>query len=131
MNDGLKAVMVLTVVIAVIFGGLGMLMVYSNEYQCNKYHEATGREIKMVAQTCYTKVQGEWYPTNQVRAYSMIETLVKPQKLDNDVAVVKILQLMGQLSPNDIAYVLKVSLQVYKHIITEGTKNDQWVVGKS
>ena len=46
----------------------------------------------------------------------MIETLVKPQSLDNDVAVVKILQLMGQLSPNDIAYVLRVSLQVYKTI---------------
>jgi len=43
----------------------------------------------------------------------MIETLVKPQKLDNDIAVVKILQLMGQLSPNDIAYVLKISAQVY------------------
>lgn len=43
----------------------------------------------------------------------MIETLVKPQPLDNDVAVMKILQLMGQLSPNDIAYVLKVSAQVY------------------
>ena len=43
----------------------------------------------------------------------MIKTLVKPQKLDNDIAVVKILQLMGQLSPNDIAYVLKISAQVY------------------
>lgn len=47
----------------------------------------------------------------------MIETLVKPpQSLDNDVAVIKILQLMGQLSPNDIAYVLRMSLQVYKTI---------------
>jgi hypothetical protein len=46
----------------------------------------------------------------------MIETLVKPQALDNDVAVIKILQLMGQLTPNDIAYVLKVSAQVYKVI---------------
>jgi len=46
----------------------------------------------------------------------MIETLVKPQSLDNDVAVMKILQLMGQLSTNDIAYVLKVSAQVYKAI---------------
>jgi len=47
----------------------------------------------------------------------MIETLVKPpDSLDNDVAVIKILQLMGQLSPNDIAYVLRVSLQVYKTI---------------
>jgi hypothetical protein len=43
----------------------------------------------------------------------MIETLVRPQPLDNDVAVIKILQLMGQLSPNDIAYVLRVSAQVY------------------
>ena len=43
----------------------------------------------------------------------MIETLVKPVPLDNDVAVIKILQLMGQLTPNDIEYVLKVSKQVY------------------
>jgi len=43
----------------------------------------------------------------------MIENLVKPQPLDNDVAVIKILQLMGQLTPNDIAYVLRVSAQVY------------------
>jgi hypothetical protein len=43
----------------------------------------------------------------------MIETLVKPQPLDNDIAVVKILQLMGQLSPRDIQYVLNVSLQVH------------------
>ena len=46
----------------------------------------------------------------------MIETIVKPQSLDNDVAVIKILQLMGQLSPKDIAYVLKVSAQVYDAI---------------
>lgn len=43
----------------------------------------------------------------------MIEKLVDPQSLDNDVAVMKILQLMGQLSLNDIQYVLKVTLQVY------------------
>lgn len=43
----------------------------------------------------------------------MIETIVKPQSLDNDVAVIKILQLLGQLSLNDIRYVLKVTLQVY------------------
>jgi hypothetical protein len=43
----------------------------------------------------------------------MIETIVKPQSLDNDIAVVKILQLLGQLSLNDIQYVLKVTLQVY------------------
>jgi hypothetical protein len=46
----------------------------------------------------------------------MIETLVPPQALDNDVAVIKILQLMGQLSPSDIQYVLKVGLQVYKAV---------------
>jgi hypothetical protein len=43
----------------------------------------------------------------------MIETLVNPQSLDNDVAVIKILQLMGQLSPRDIEYVLRISKQVY------------------
>jgi hypothetical protein len=43
----------------------------------------------------------------------MIEKLVDPQPLDNDVAVIKILQLMGQLTPNDIEYVLKVILQVH------------------
>jgi hypothetical protein len=43
----------------------------------------------------------------------MIETIVKPQPLDNDVAVMKILQLLGQLSINDIQYVLKLTLQVY------------------
>ena len=51
----------------------------------------------------------------------MIETLVKAQPLDNDVAVMKILQLMGQLSPSDIAYVLKVSAQVYMAV---GERND-------
>ena len=43
----------------------------------------------------------------------MIETIVKPQPLDNDVAVIKILQLMGQLSLKDMQYVLKVTLEVY------------------
>ena len=43
----------------------------------------------------------------------MIETIVKPQQLDNDIAVMKILQLMGQLSLEDIQYVLKVTLQIY------------------
>jgi hypothetical protein len=66
--EELKIVVGIIVTVVVIFAGIGTVMVYSNEYQCNKYSEATGREIKMVAQTCYTKVQGEWYPTNQVRA---------------------------------------------------------------
>jgi len=43
----------------------------------------------------------------------MIETLVKSQALDNDIAVIKILQLMGQLSVNDIKYVVDVASQVY------------------
>jgi hypothetical protein len=43
----------------------------------------------------------------------MIETIVKPQPLDNDIAVMKILQLMGQLSLSDIQYVLTVTSQVY------------------
>jgi hypothetical protein len=42
----------------------------------------------------------------------MIETLIKPQPLDNDIAVMKILQLMGQLSLNDIEYITKLTSQV-------------------
>jgi hypothetical protein len=58
----------------------------------------------------------------------MIETIVKPQPLDNDVAVMKILQLLGQLSLNDIQYVLKVTLQVYgkvkEHDVESKTSSD-------
>ena len=54
----------------------------------------------------------------------MIETLVKPQTLDNDVAVIKILYLMGQLTPNDIEYVFKVSRQVYDAINLGETYED-------
>ena len=46
----------------------------------------------------------------------MIETLIKPQPLDNDVAVMKILQLLGQLSLNDIEYIYKISAQVHSLI---------------
>jgi len=42
----------------------------------------------------------------------MIEILVKPQPLDNDIAVIKILQLLGQLSLNDIEYITKIASQV-------------------
>jgi len=42
----------------------------------------------------------------------MIETLVKPQPLDNDVAVIKILQLLGQLSLNDVAYIYKITSKI-------------------
>lgn len=44
----------------------------------------------------------------------MIETIVPPQSLNNDVAVMKILQLMGQITPSDLRYVLRVALQIYK-----------------
>jgi hypothetical protein len=44
----------------------------------------------------------------------MIENLVKPTPLNNDVAVIKILQLMGQLTPEDIKHVLNIVNQVYK-----------------
>jgi hypothetical protein len=50
----------------------------------------------------------------------MIETLVKPQPLDNDVAVVKIIQLLGQLSLNDIQYILRIIAKVYGKVY----KND-------
>ena len=43
----------------------------------------------------------------------MIEPLVTPQKLDNDIAVIKILQLLGQLSLNDIQYILRITAKVY------------------
>lgn len=46
----------------------------------------------------------------------MIESPIKPQSLDNDIAVIKILQLLGQLSLNDIQYVLKLTLQIYGKI---------------
>jgi hypothetical protein len=51
----------------------------------------------------------------------MIETLIKPQPLDNDIAVMKILQLLGQLSLNDIAYICKISSQVH-NLIAEKTE---------
>jgi len=44
----------------------------------------------------------------------MIETLVPPRTLDNDVAVMKIIQLLGQLTPSDIKYVLEITTQVAK-----------------
>jgi hypothetical protein len=53
----------------------------------------------------------------------MIETIVKPQTLDNDIAVVKILQLLGQLSLNDIQYVLKVTLQIYGKVQTHDVES--------
>jgi hypothetical protein len=49
----------------------------------------------------------------------MIETLVKPVPLDNDIAVMKILQLMGQLSPKDLEHVLNIASQVYEIVNEE------------
>jgi len=43
----------------------------------------------------------------------MIEILVKPVPLDNDIAVMKILQLMGQLSPRDMQHILTIAVKVY------------------
>jgi len=68
MKDALKFWVPLIVIAVGFIFGLGILTMSSNEYECNKYHEATGRETKLVAQTCYTKVQGEWYPVSHVRA---------------------------------------------------------------
>ena len=44
------------------------------------------------------------------------EALVKQTTLDNDVAVMKILQLMGQISLNDLEYVLRVTAAVYQKV---------------
>lgn len=49
----------------------------------------------------------------------MIESIGEPQSLDNDIAVVKILQLLGQLSVNDIKYVLSVASKVYGAVAEE------------
>lgn len=49
----------------------------------------------------------------------MIENIVKPVPLNNDVAVMKILQLMGQLSPKDIQHVLNIGFNVYKVVREE------------
>jgi len=48
----------------------------------------------------------------------MIESLVKPTPLDNDIAVMKIIQLMGQLSLTDIKHVLDIATQVYEAAIS-------------
>jgi hypothetical protein len=49
----------------------------------------------------------------------MIEVIVKPEPLDNDVAVMKILQLLGQLTLKDIHYILKITNQVYGKAIEQ------------
>jgi hypothetical protein len=51
----------------------------------------------------------------------MIENIVKPVPLNNDVAVIKILQLMGQLTPEDIKHVLNIINQVYKVVGQENS----------
>jgi len=54
----------------------------------------------------------------------MLEPLIKPQTLDNDIAVMRILQLLGQISLNDLEYVLKVTATVYKNTINIEDKNE-------
>jgi hypothetical protein len=49
----------------------------------------------------------------------MIENLVKPVPLHNDIAVIKILQLLGQLSPTDMKHVLNIINQVYSVVGNE------------
>ena len=49
----------------------------------------------------------------------MIENIVKPVPLNNDVAVMKILQLMGQLTPKDIQHVLTIAIEIYKVVREE------------
>jgi hypothetical protein len=44
----------------------------------------------------------------------MIETLIPPTTLDNDVAVMKIIHLLGQLTPKDISYILAVVNHVHR-----------------
>ncbi len=46
----------------------------------------------------------------------MIENLIPPTPLDNDVAVMKIIHLLGQLSLKDIGYVLAVVTHVHKSV---------------
>jgi hypothetical protein len=52
------------------------------------------------------------------------ESPVKPQSLDNDIAVMKIIQLMGQLSLNDLGYILQLVAKVYL-ATEEAHKNEQ------
>lgn len=46
----------------------------------------------------------------------MIETLIPPTTLNNDVAVMKIIHLLGQLTPKDIGYVLAVVNHVHRSV---------------
>lgn len=50
---------------------------------------------------------------HHIERREMVEPIVKPQSLDNDVAVMKIVQLLGQLSLNDIEYLLRLIAKVY------------------
>ena len=54
----------------------------------------------------------------------MIEPIVQPQPLENDIAVIKIIQLMGQLSLNDLGYILKLVAKVYL-ATEEAHRNEQ------
>jgi len=50
----------------------------------------------------------------------MIETIVKPQPLDNDIAVIKILQLLGQLSLNDVKHIYDIISKI--QLLTQGVE---------
>jgi len=50
----------------------------------------------------------------------MIKTIVKPQPLDNDIAVIKILQLLGQLSLNDVKYIYDIISKI--QLLTQGVE---------
>ena len=50
---------------------------------------------------------------------------------DNDVAVIKILQLMGQLSVSDIRYVLEVCSRIYGVVQHQDrVASAHWVAGE-
>ena len=46
----------------------------------------------------------------------MIENLIPPTTLDNDVAVMKVIHLLGQLTPKDIGYILAVVTHVHRSV---------------
>jgi hypothetical protein len=50
----------------------------------------------------------------------MIEAIVKPQPLDNDIAVIKILQLLGQLSLNDVKHIYAIISKI--QLLTQGVE---------
>lgn len=67
MDEELKEVAFIVVAwlvfMAVIFGiGYGIKL-----YNCSAYQEATGRETKVIAMTCYVKDKGAWYAWSEYK----------------------------------------------------------------